>query len=100
MTLGQKLRSLREGQVLTQGKLINLLGNIISQGRLSDIELDKPRKRDFIVICKMCDFFGISVSSLWNEIKDDPIYNNLILPPKKKIQSPKDRREGGGENVG
>lgn len=97
MTLGQKLRSLREGRALTQEKMIDLLGNIISQGRLSDIELDKPKKRDFIIICKICEFFDITPNALWNEIKDDPEYN-IIIPDSIK-HGTKRKRVGGRDGA-
>jgi transcriptional regulator with XRE-family HTH domain len=41
VTLGQKLKSLREGKALTQTQLSEELNCLISQGKLSDIENDK-----------------------------------------------------------
>jgi len=82
VTLGQKLKSLREGKALTQTQLSEELNCLISQGKLSDIENDK-RIPDFIEMCKMCEYFKIEPNTVWNDIKYESIYEPLILSTGK-----------------
>jgi len=94
VTLGQKLKILREGKDLTQIELAQELNNItpFSQARVSSYERDNTIP-DFIEMCKLCQYFGINVSSLWEEIKDDPEHKIMKKP---QVKPTKTRRAEGG----
>ena len=59
MSIGVKIKRLRESFDFSQPELAYRLG--ISQTTLSNIESDKCKKIDFLLIIKVCQEFEISV---------------------------------------
>lgn len=55
MSIGSKIRSLREEKRMSQTDLAHILD--IEQATLSKIESDKTEKLDFLMINKLCDIF-------------------------------------------
>lgn len=76
MSIGSKIRKLREGKNLSQPQLSEILN--ISQSELSKIENNQIKKIDFLFMNKVCDFFDTSFDYF---TKSDKQINNV-----KKIE--------------
>ena len=57
MNIGTKIKILRESNRLSQNELVERLE--ISQGQLCKIESGTIEKIDFLLMNKVCDFFGV-----------------------------------------
>lgn len=55
MSVGFKIKKLREERNLSQPELANILS--ISQSKLSNLENEQTKKIDFILMDKVCNFF-------------------------------------------
>lgn len=64
MTVGFKIKKLREEMNLSQSKLADYLE--ITQSELSKIENGRAKKIDIIFIAKVCDFFNKDCSYFTN----------------------------------
>ena len=60
MSIGFKIKKLREDKKLSQPHLAEILG--VSQGDLSKIENDQIKKIDFILMDKVCKEFDVDFS--------------------------------------
>jgi len=72
MSIGNKIRKLREMKKMTQNELALQLG--ISQPTLFNIEMDYPQKIDFFLMDKICTIFDKDFSYFAN---DNLITNNI-----------------------
>jgi transcriptional regulator with XRE-family HTH domain len=79
MTIGTKIKKLRENQNITQDDLTLQLG--ISQTTLHNIESDKPQKIDFLLMDKVCNIFDKDFSYFANE----HVINNNVKDNKGQI---------------
>ena len=72
MSIGRKIRKLREAKQMSQNELALQLG--ISQTTLHNIESDNPQKIDFLLMDKVCNIFDKDFSYFTN----DRVINNHI----------------------
>ena len=57
MEIGIKIRKLREAKKMSQMELAYILG--ISQSKLCTIESNEDKSIDFVLMHKVCQFFGV-----------------------------------------
>lgn len=57
MEIGIKIRKLREAKKMSQMELAYILG--ISQSKLCTIESNEDKSIDFVLMYKVCQFFGV-----------------------------------------
>ena len=72
MSIGGKIRKLREAKQMSQNELALQLG--ISQTTLHNIESDNPQKIDFLLMDKVCNIFDKDFHYFTN----DRVINNHI----------------------
>ena len=79
MSIGVKIRKLREDKKMSQNELALQLG--ISQTTLHNIESDNSRKIDFLLMEKVCNIFDKDFSYF----ASDSIINNNVKENKGQI---------------
>jgi transcriptional regulator with XRE-family HTH domain len=80
MTIGTKIRKLREDKKMSQNELAFQLG--VSQTTLHNIETGNPQKIDFLLMDKVCNIFDKDFSYFVN----DNVVNNHVKENKGQIQ--------------
>jgi len=79
MSIGVKIRRLRENKKMSQNELALQLG--ISQTTLHNIESDNSRKIDFLLMEKVCNIFDKDFSYF----ASDSVINNNVKENKGQI---------------
>ena len=79
MSIGVKIRKLREDKKMSQNELALQLG--ISQTTLHNIESDNSRKIDFLLMEKVCNIFDKDISYF----ASDNVINNNVKENKGQI---------------
>jgi transcriptional regulator with XRE-family HTH domain len=65
MSIGVRIKRLRESFSFSQPELAHRLG--ISQTTLCNIESDKCKKIDFLLVVKVCEEFDVAIDYFLNE---------------------------------
>lgn len=73
MEIGIKIKKLREAKKISQMELAHTLG--ISQSKLCTIESNEDKSIDFILMHKVCQFFGVGFDHFLEPTKTERQHN-------------------------